>query len=520
MRTKRQTPFDMNRPGALQEIRPVDVRVVNRLRITAVHLVFTSRDGRRCAVYAAMAVPKGREPHPLVIHVPGGGQTVHDDDLAFWVGHGFACVAFDWQVGLFNHDPARKSGWPAGVVLQAEPFERWSQFIIPLAVEAVGVVIDWATKDRRIASDRIGITGISWGGYLTWVANAYEPRLKAVVPVYGCGGLFDPAHACRMPVSGEVAKRWASDWDPLTLAGRQLSPVCWLSATNDFFGWWRHGDAVLNAMRLPHRRAHHPNNSHIVQPEDAATAVAWMKHYLAGGPALPAEPQWTGKGLKVDRPGEVASVEEWWTPSDGADDLRCWVPGAAPAEARARLAHVCYRAGYALTTSVQVLKPGQRLGAAAGDLWTDARAGLGYCSMVESGTQLHGKKARVVPLPGDPSRVRVLGHNAAIMLRHFADPRFNRPGFAGLRLRLTTTATPVPKVNICLNYQTAGRKPERREVRGTAPVAADGTVELSRRTMPFLPPDVAWATVLFIWIDGFPFSDFVLGSIQRIKGKT
>ena len=41
--------------------------------------------------------------------------------------------------------------------------------------------------DRR----RIGITGISWGGYLTCIVAGLDDRLKVAVPVYGCGFLGD-----------------------------------------------------------------------------------------------------------------------------------------------------------------------------------------------------------------------------------------------------------------------------------------------------------------------------------------
>lgn len=46
-------------------------------------LHFRDALGRRCAVYARLAIPSGAGPFAAVIHCPGGGQTINDGDLAF-----------------------------------------------------------------------------------------------------------------------------------------------------------------------------------------------------------------------------------------------------------------------------------------------------------------------------------------------------------------------------------------------------------------------------------------------------
>ena len=38
-----------------------------------------------------------------------------------------------------------------------------------------------------VDSKRLGITGISWGGYLTCIVASLDDRLRVAVPVYGCG---------------------------------------------------------------------------------------------------------------------------------------------------------------------------------------------------------------------------------------------------------------------------------------------------------------------------------------------
>ncbi len=446
----------MNRPGKLQQILPVDEQ--------SAHLVFTSQDNRRCAVYAALRLPKGRGPHPLVVHAPGGGQTVFEADLEFWTKHGFACVAFDWQVGLFDHDPRRKSHWPAGAVLQTEPFTQWHQFILPLAVEAAGVVIDWATSRAGVDKKRIGMTGISWGGYLTWAVNAYEPRLKAALPVYGCGGLFERAHT----YPAAIAKRWAAEYDALALARRQLSPVCWLSSTNDFFGWPRHADRIFPRLRQPWRRSHQPNLDHALTPADVATGVAWMKHYLAGGPPLSER---------------VVRAEQWWTDTVADDPHRCWSPGKPPAWAVAKLTRYYYDDGTAATSAIRELKPTGKP-PRNGNVWPDLRAGLGCWTM--GGMCMHNNSGRITALP-DSTRVRINGKNVAVVLYQ----RLHGP----VRLRVMTPAREL----------TALIQSRRGEKRLRVPVV-NHTVRLD------LPRDLHR-----VWLDGFPTEEFEVGPLERCR---
>lgn len=45
--------------------------------------------------------------------------------------------------------------------------------------------VAWGAKSSQGNAERIGITGFCWGGRITWLYSAYNPRVKAGVAWYG-----------------------------------------------------------------------------------------------------------------------------------------------------------------------------------------------------------------------------------------------------------------------------------------------------------------------------------------------
>ncbi|MBW4643828.1 MAG: dienelactone hydrolase family protein [Goleter apudmare HA4340-LM2] len=45
--------------------------------------------------------------------------------------------------------------------------------------------VDWAVKSAKGNANRLGITGFCWGGRMTWLYSAYNPKVKAGVAWYG-----------------------------------------------------------------------------------------------------------------------------------------------------------------------------------------------------------------------------------------------------------------------------------------------------------------------------------------------
>jgi len=130
------------------------------------------------------------EPLPVILFLHGAGESGRDDALPATVGIGPAIDAA----------PER---FPALVVFpQASQGYGWRGFNLGAAVAALDDVESRYATDR----DRVYLTGISMGGYGTWLLALQQPeRFAAIVPV--CGGLDRHAGALD---HADAAKRIAS----------------------------------------------------------------------------------------------------------------------------------------------------------------------------------------------------------------------------------------------------------------------------------------------------------------------
>ena len=193
--TNRGPRWDMKALDAAPKTYPADAPVAEG--VTSVFYEGMPWRGKPTRVFAYYGLPKtepgAKAPGMVLIH--GGGGTAFDAWVRLWTSRGYAAIAMDTcgcvPIGSYGkwqrHDTGGPAGW-GGFDQVDEPVEdHWTYHAIADVVLAHSLLRSLPEVD----ADRIGVTGISWGGYLTCIVSGVDPRFRFAVPVYGCGFLGD-----------------------------------------------------------------------------------------------------------------------------------------------------------------------------------------------------------------------------------------------------------------------------------------------------------------------------------------
>lgn len=196
--------------------------------------------GKETEVFAYYAVPKGQGPFPAMLLVHGGGGKAFEEWARLWADRGYVALAMDLAGCGPDGKPLAGGGPPQddeskfGVTDTSPLEDAWTYQAVAAVLRGHALL----SQQPQVDKSRIGITGISWGGYLTCIVAGIDHRLAVAVPVYGCGFLADNSawkEAGRFEkLSPAARKRWLKNFDPSQyLAGVQC-PTLFVNGTNDF----------------------------------------------------------------------------------------------------------------------------------------------------------------------------------------------------------------------------------------------------------------------------------------------
>ena len=131
---------------------------------------------------------------PAMVLIHGGGGSAFDRWVKVWNSRGYAAIAMDLcgcvPVGTYGnwkrHEQGGPMGWDASFGQLGDPAQdQWTY----QATGAVMLAHSLLRSYPEVDAERIGVTGISWGGYLTCVVAGVDSRFKLAAPVDGCGFL-------------------------------------------------------------------------------------------------------------------------------------------------------------------------------------------------------------------------------------------------------------------------------------------------------------------------------------------
>ncbi len=247
------TPWDMPQLADVPQWEYLQWPKADKVR--AISFTGLPFQGRPTRVFAWLGIPESnsKEKLPAMVLVHGGGGTAFEEWVRLWVGRGYAAIAMDTcgqvpvgNYGRFVHDPqGGPPGWGGFNQMDWPQKDQWTYQAVADVVLAHSLIRSLPTVDPA----RTGITGISWGGYLTCIVAGVDPRFKLAVPVYGCGFYRDTVFEKELAALGEErANQWMAWWDPSVYLKHAEMPLLWVTGSNDFAYTM---NALQRSYRLP-----------------------------------------------------------------------------------------------------------------------------------------------------------------------------------------------------------------------------------------------------------------------------
>jgi carboxymethylenebutenolidase len=123
-------------------------------------------------------LPEGEGPHPALIvcqHIPVSHAGLEKDPWQIGVGERLAKAGYVVVMPWVFH------WWPA----EADISVKREGFRDDWAVADLAAAFDFLVGRSDVDADRVGVIGHCWGGRVSWLGACHNPKLKALVTLYG-----------------------------------------------------------------------------------------------------------------------------------------------------------------------------------------------------------------------------------------------------------------------------------------------------------------------------------------------
>jgi dienelactone hydrolase len=237
--------------------------------------------------------PGARLPAMVLAH--GGGGSAFLRWVKLWNSRGYAAISMDTCGCVSNgdtqshphHPHGGPPGWGGFDQIDRPVEDQWTFHAVAAVIRAHSLLRSRPEVDPA----RIGLTGVSWGGYLTCHAAGIDDRFAFAAPVYGCGFLGD--NSAWLPEFAKMgtdrAARWLSLWDPSVSLPRMRRPMLWVNGTNDFaypMDSWRKSTLLPTGPRTLCLRVRMPHG-HGEPGENPPEILALADSLFRNKPPLP-----------------------------------------------------------------------------------------------------------------------------------------------------------------------------------------------------------------------------------------
>ena len=332
--TRAATPWDLKALGQAPKVYEAQTREPG---VRALYFESVPYKGKPTRVFAYYGAPAGKK-LPAMVLVHGGGGTAFAEWVRVWNRRGYAAIAMDTcgyepdkadDTNRWNPPKKRQvfggpEGWDASFNTTGELVtDQWTYHAVAAVILAHSLIRSFPEVDPK----RVGVTGISWGGYLTCIVSGVDSRFRFAVPVYGCGFLGEDSGWVKdfKRIGPEKAEKWLTLWDPSVYLPNAKMAMLWVSGTNDSaypLGSLRKsydlpkGPRTLTLrLRMPHS---HPDGA--LPEEIAAFADAILKR----GVPLPRVVNTSAEMVEFKSARPVVKAELNFTKDEGPWPGRKW----------------------------------------------------------------------------------------------------------------------------------------------------------------------------------------------------
>jgi len=230
-------------------------------------VVFRLRDDAEAFAVIATPLTQGTHPGMLVLH--GGGGCAETEKAIAWAQRGYVAVAPDLpgigEPKKLIHSKGRWSGMKYGEGRYVASPDVTASLLFDAVLSGVKS-LDLLRAQPEVDVSRIGVVGISWGGYMTTlVCGLAGDRVRAGFAVFGCG-FYELTS--QQPTLLKLPESEREQWLRWLDAGRRAPGIkaafFTAGAANDFFYWPRAVQATLDAIPGDKNHLFAPNANHKV----------------------------------------------------------------------------------------------------------------------------------------------------------------------------------------------------------------------------------------------------------------
>lgn len=246
-----------------------------------------------CAMFG-MPKMKSKDKFPAVLLVHGGGGTAFYEWIKLWTDRGYAAITIDLsgarpkqeQVGYKYQVDKLPLGGPDGceagidsTTVDSKETDHWVYHAVSNLILATNLL----RNTPQVDSEKIGVIGISWGGFLAINLLSVDHRYCFGTISYGCGFLNENSMWSHQR-SDDAWQKFCRLYDPAKHCSNIKTPILFANSTNDpcfFVDIWDKTISLIDAKFAC--RVLKLDMFHSYPPEGEGEEIVSFANYFAFG---------------------------------------------------------------------------------------------------------------------------------------------------------------------------------------------------------------------------------------------